>query len=699
MRLPTAFAHPRGVTLQWDFVKNPKEGCDGQAGITSIMAYGRLEVFYPDGTFKTFLLNEPNISMGRSTGNMIALDVDGISRYHMSIAHVDGETRVTDLDSANGTFIDGTKLESNTPRTLYGGEEIQVGEVRMVFHSFDETPTRPILVPEETTRRIEIKEAEFTLAIIEPDQAVSPGAHISAQITINNNGLESDRYTVDVSGAPADWMRIDRRELEVAGGKSGDVVINFKPRRRPDSTPGDYPITVTVRSKSQPASPFNELSASFVLHVLPYGGFGMALETRQVRTGQPFRLHIHNQGSAALPLTISARDLSDSLRVNVPQPRYQLAPGQRALVQGQVTTKRLKLFGEPRRFPVDLLVRSGDAAGFLAATRLYVVERPPLPSWSKYLIGGLAVAAAALILVGLAILFQPPSMPVINRYDITESVREGDLVTLSWDVENAASYAILVNGVQYGDTLPREQNSAQLDLPNITGEISVTLRAINNSEMAEQTRTVVITPRFAISDFSIAPTLLLRYVAQTVNLNWNVPGATSVQITGLESFSTAPLQSSYAASGTISVIGIPTVSTPLTITLVATNEAGESVTDTRTIELLDPQCTASTGDVALYGAPESVGQIVATIPAGTTVSVNAQDNSGGWLRVLLPGGAEGWGNVNSLTCVGFMPSDLLRVISVPTALPDVPTATPTPTLRPTLTPTSTSVMVTPTAGG
>ena len=120
------------------------------------MAYGRLEVFWPDGQFKTYALTEPSISVGRSSGNTIALDSNTLSRYHINIRNQDGEVTVTDLDSANGTFVDSTKLKRDEAHVLYGGEEIQIGELRLIYYFLDETPTRPITVPEAATQRIEL---------------------------------------------------------------------------------------------------------------------------------------------------------------------------------------------------------------------------------------------------------------------------------------------------------------------------------------------------------------------------------------------------------------------------------------------------------------------------------------------------------------------------------------------------------------
>ena len=152
------------------------------------MAYGRLDVFWPDGQFKTFLLSDPSISIGRSSGNTIPLETDTLSRYHSSLTHKDGEVQITDLDSANGTFVDGVRLKSHEPRTLYGGEEITIGELRLIYHFLDETPTRPITVPEEATRRIELEEAPFFIEVEEPEIGIPPGAHISARLSITNTG-------------------------------------------------------------------------------------------------------------------------------------------------------------------------------------------------------------------------------------------------------------------------------------------------------------------------------------------------------------------------------------------------------------------------------------------------------------------------------------------------------------------------------
>ena len=125
------------------------------------MAYGRLDVFWPEGQFMTFPLVENSISVGRSTGNTVALDTNTISRYHFSLTHDGQKTFITDMDSANGTFVDGERIAANTPRELDGGDEIQIGQLRIIYHQLDEMATQPVKAVEDTTQRIEVAALTF----------------------------------------------------------------------------------------------------------------------------------------------------------------------------------------------------------------------------------------------------------------------------------------------------------------------------------------------------------------------------------------------------------------------------------------------------------------------------------------------------------------------------------------------------------
>ncbi len=82
---------------------------------------------------------EPNhpLIIGRASSNEIPVADERSSRRHAEIFYTDGAWHVRDLDSRNGTFVDGQRLES--PRPLSPGNQIVVASCRMTFaHSLDE---------------------------------------------------------------------------------------------------------------------------------------------------------------------------------------------------------------------------------------------------------------------------------------------------------------------------------------------------------------------------------------------------------------------------------------------------------------------------------------------------------------------------------------------------------------------------------
>lgn len=652
-------------------------------------AYGRLDIFFPDGLFKTVLLTDPNSTIGRAPTSTIPLEDDTLSRYHVNITHKNGVVAIADMESENGTFVDGARLEANTPQTLNGGEEIMIGDLRMIFATLDDSPTRPIEVAEETTQRVELPDADFFIEIADSYQTVAPGAHISTRIHVTNDGEKSERFVVEITGLPREWIRIDKPEIEIAPGKTADIAVSFKPLRRSDSRPGDYRVEIAVRRKGQPDL---TLRGSLNLLVLPYSGFGMALDKHHVKSGDRLRLFLHNQGSAPLPLTLVGRDLGGGLGITVMPPRLELAPGQHIVAQIEARPKHARLFGDPRQHGFDVVARSSDASGFLVATRAYIDEKPPLPAWSVFALGGVSVALIGIILLGLLVLLRPgaTAAPRITQFDVSAPrIAQGEPLVLSWMVVDADSVAITLNGAQIIAT-DTDENGVQIDTAALApGTITVSLIALKGEQSTQADRLVEIYAPIRVLDFDYAPDPLVRYVSQTVLLTWEVEQAESVRLIGMGGFTTTQtIDAPFGAVDQLSLTGIPMSADPLTVTLIAQSASGGTLEQILAIDVIDPTCTAATGDIPMYDGPSEAARVIGTIPNGTTVTVNAQDPSGSWLRVVLSGGAPGWGRQTAFQCANtFNVSNLYTEPIVPTAVlpatiaPSV-TATPRPTRAP-----------------
>lgn len=92
-------------------------------------------------TGETFVLNEPEITLGRDPKNSVFLNDMTVSRRHATIA-LSGPNNSTalieDLSSLNGTWVDGAIVSK---ASLRDGSTIQIGTFRMVFHT-NERPRR-----------------------------------------------------------------------------------------------------------------------------------------------------------------------------------------------------------------------------------------------------------------------------------------------------------------------------------------------------------------------------------------------------------------------------------------------------------------------------------------------------------------------------------------------------------------------------
>ena len=80
---------------------------------------------------KTFRILPGNIrTIGRATGADFIVDAALISRVHCRLTALsDGELEVRDLESTNGTYVNGERIET---ARLAPGDRLQVGRVELV---------------------------------------------------------------------------------------------------------------------------------------------------------------------------------------------------------------------------------------------------------------------------------------------------------------------------------------------------------------------------------------------------------------------------------------------------------------------------------------------------------------------------------------------------------------------------------------
>lgn len=121
------------------------------------------------------------VTIGREEGNALRLNDERISRYHAKVQVEDGDTILTDLDSTNGTRVNGSAIQI---RRLRPGDQVAIGRSMLLFGTMEEIAARKAAsIPAnggaqaQTIRAEELAAASGRLSIAEsrrPDETNPP---------------------------------------------------------------------------------------------------------------------------------------------------------------------------------------------------------------------------------------------------------------------------------------------------------------------------------------------------------------------------------------------------------------------------------------------------------------------------------------------------------------------------------------------
>lgn len=680
------------------------------------MVYGRVDVYWPDGPVESYRVNKAAVAVGRSSGNDIVLDTTSVSRYHIKFSFSEQQAQLEDLDSANGTYVDGVRLPAHEPYLLRGGEEIQIGDIRLIYHP--PTTAAELAAAEETTQRVVLSRATYRAELTGPDMAVAPGAHAQAVLTVENTGEGADRYFLEVDGLPRGWVRLDRAELPLDPGESGQVVLSFKPLRRSETRPGDYPFVVRVRARSKPAE---TIDVPAVLSVLPYSGFGMALEDEHLTDGEQFRVYLHNQGNTPLTLELGGIDPANSLQVELAAQRVQLGPGERRAVVGEVYPRRRRLLGGRITREFFVIARSHDPSGFIASVPGTLTEHAALPGWLPLLLvplamaGILAIGALGLWLLGTQQDKPAPTPAIASFVASAGEAAVGEAVTFSWAISDAQSVLLRIarSGAEEKQVAPAPGATSHALVFDDSGRYTIALEARRDQAVVRQVLTLDVRPAVSLSVEVLGGAELVRNVSQEVQLTWDVRGARPYQggyrirVTGSDRTGDL-LVSPMPLSGQQRVTVVPGSSqAEWLVTLYAEGYDGLVASMVQKVPIVYPVCELRAAQTVVRSGPGKQYPAIlppqppAAAPAGTlSYSPVARDPLGDWLQVPLGIEARlGWVPLQDFVCTNFDPQRLVVTTDYPPppAPPPSPTATPplvSPTPVPTL-PSATRTPVTP----
>jgi DNA-binding winged helix-turn-helix (wHTH) protein len=91
---------------------------------------GRSRLYLVFEQRELLLMDGANV-IGRAPDATIQIDSPGVSRYHARVVVSDGEATIEDVESKNGTFVNGQRITA--PQRVNDGGEIRLGGVRLTL--------------------------------------------------------------------------------------------------------------------------------------------------------------------------------------------------------------------------------------------------------------------------------------------------------------------------------------------------------------------------------------------------------------------------------------------------------------------------------------------------------------------------------------------------------------------------------------
>jgi pSer/pThr/pTyr-binding forkhead associated (FHA) protein len=103
------------------------------------MSQDTITIIEPNGVERSRPLSAFGLTIGRGGDNDISLAYDLISRHHTQITYENGAYYITDLNSANGTYLNNKKLPPDQPIAWQSGRPLRVGQVELILHQADQS--------------------------------------------------------------------------------------------------------------------------------------------------------------------------------------------------------------------------------------------------------------------------------------------------------------------------------------------------------------------------------------------------------------------------------------------------------------------------------------------------------------------------------------------------------------------------------
>jgi hypothetical protein len=446
---------------------------------------------------------------------------------------------------------------------------------------------------------------------------VEPGATTPVSVVVINKADEADRFELEIEGVDPEWTAVPVPVFNVEPNETHTERVFFKPARTSESSAGNYPFVVRVRSLVSGESK----TVQAVLEVKVFNHVSMEISPKKGfysvwRKKNSFAAVVVNLGNSEHTLQLIGNDPEDSCAYEFDSDQVTVAPGQQKEVEFVAMPTHRPVFAGGRLIGFSVTARGVDHPSVVATAQAQLEQRPFLTPT------GLILTFIVAIVIGLWYLMKPQPLEIVS-FSVSPQIAVKDQeLTVSWNVSQATHVLVKAGADVIADNAESTGHVAYK--PEQSGPVDFKIIVTNDGQQKTQQIHLNIREPETAPDPEI-----LSLSAKPVRLKLGAPFeldyslSPSVQKAILEPDNTVLDPSLSRREIT------PVRTGDLDYTLVATNKDGKSVSQTVRVTVEDvSDATIIAFSPSNVSVPVSVGKVTLSWQVTGAVRVELSANPG-----------------------------------------------------------------------
>ncbi len=334
------------------------------------MSFGALLVTGADGSQREIALDAATALVGRSAANTIVLDELSVARRHARLSVESGRLLVEDLASAEGTYINGERLQPRNPALVEPGDELRFGNV--VAYFTDVATPEPESETEQGAAAVVMPGQSSTLRISlqAPSAPIVPGSDpVPITMALTNIGQVVDEIRIEVRGVPDSWIVMSQASVVALPGDTRQAGFALRVPRTFEAAAGSHELSVVATS----VQTGREALATATIRLEDFEDTEIELVPR--RSKKNFKVMLTNRSNVHLAYALSGTDEEEVFKYQFEEPDITLAPGEAKEVNLRIKRPR-KWAGHTQAAPFKIIAEPQETGATAPATEGQLQIRP-----------------------------------------------------------------------------------------------------------------------------------------------------------------------------------------------------------------------------------------------------------------------------------------------------------------------------------